>query len=268
MLVRVYEIVVCGIVEEDETETDRETGQTGSNPVDAGVRCPGEDEQADRDKPAGHHHRNETGLSWRKSTVFAAEVVVVFVDVRGESCAEQHTDGDGDEHKTGVTGAPALALLINDGVGNEEHVEQSVKDRHVDRHKEDNNLLEEKLEGTEDVNLQTLSKGASIKLLLSDVGIVAGLLAQPLGALEKDGWCVCLRDSKNHGDIDSTSQNELDPVQPAPTQVIGDETTNEGTNGGAEERCSAECRHRYTTLLISPHISERAADNGKRGARL
>lgn len=53
-----------------------------------------------------------------------------------------YTNGDWDEHETGLAGVVALALLVDDGKGNEEHVQQTVQDRHVERDQEDDQLGE------------------------------------------------------------------------------------------------------------------------------
>lgn len=60
VLVAVDEVVVGGVVEENETETHGETAETGADPDEPGIGRPGEDEQADGDEPAAEHHGDET----------------------------------------------------------------------------------------------------------------------------------------------------------------------------------------------------------------
>ena len=116
MLVRVDEVVVCGVVEEDEAEADGEAAQAGTNPVDAWVRRPGEDEETDGDEPAGDHHWYQSRFRRREAAMFSAEVFVVSVDERRSGGAEDHTEGDRDEHETCDAGAVAFASLIDNRI--------------------------------------------------------------------------------------------------------------------------------------------------------
>lgn len=132
MLVRVDEIIVCGIVEEDEAEADWETSDGRTDPVELWVGRPCEYEEADRDEPARDHHWDETGFCWWCSVVFLAETEVVLVDHGSAGSRTENAQGDWDEHQAGDGCRVSLSLLIDDGIGNEEHVEQAVQYTHVD----------------------------------------------------------------------------------------------------------------------------------------
>ena len=69
VLVRVYEIVVCRVVEEDESKAHREAAQSWPRPVQVGIARPCEDEKPDGDEPAADHHGYETRFSWGLSVV-------------------------------------------------------------------------------------------------------------------------------------------------------------------------------------------------------
>ena len=132
VLVRVDEVVVAGIVEEDEPEADGEPTHCRAPPAQPRIRCPGEDEEADRDQPARPHHRDEAGFCGRLAVgVPGTDLQVVLVDSWGARGAEDDADHDRDEHEACAAGAPALAFLVDDWVGDEEHVEQTVQHRHV-----------------------------------------------------------------------------------------------------------------------------------------
>lgn len=60
VLVRVDEVVVGGVVDEDEAEADGEAGERGADPDEARERGPREDDQAERDEPACEHHGDQT----------------------------------------------------------------------------------------------------------------------------------------------------------------------------------------------------------------
>ena len=79
--------------------------------------------------------------------VFGNLAEVVVVDERGTSSGEDDADGKGDEHQTCDTGRVPFAELKDNGVGDEEHVEKTVEDRHVQGDEEDDEFAEEELKG-------------------------------------------------------------------------------------------------------------------------
>lgn len=230
VLVGVDQVVVGGVVEEDEAEADGETTESGADPDEIGVRGPGEDEQANGDEPARDHHGNQTDLGRGLAVVLVTHLEVVLVDNGSAGSREKNTDSQGDEHETGATGVPALALLENNGEGNEEHVKQTVENAHVQRNEENDELLEEQLEGSNHEDSETLAHGPLINVLLGNVGVVASRLAELLGAASKNGGCVSLGDGEGDEDPDNTGKDELDPVQPAPASTIRKETTDKRAN--------------------------------------
>lgn len=80
MLVRVDEVVVGGVVEEDEAEADGEAADGGADPVQTGVRRPGEDDEADGDEPARAHHGDETVLCRGRAVEALRDLEVMPVD--------------------------------------------------------------------------------------------------------------------------------------------------------------------------------------------
>lgn len=64
VLIRIDEVVVRRIVQEDKSEANWETAQRGSGPTKGWIRRPGKDEKTNRDKPTTTHHGNKADL-WR-----------------------------------------------------------------------------------------------------------------------------------------------------------------------------------------------------------
>lgn len=116
MLVRIDEVVVGGIVQEDEAEPDGETTESRARPVEVAVRSPGENEEADRNTPAANHHRDQADFGRWLAVVLRDQLEVVLVYEWCTAGAEHDTDSDWYEHEASGTGAIALALLVNDWV--------------------------------------------------------------------------------------------------------------------------------------------------------
>jgi len=66
------------------------------------------------------------------AVVFCRHFEIVFVDERSACCGAENPEGDRDEHEAGDAGRVALSALVDDGEGDEEHVEEAVKNGHVD----------------------------------------------------------------------------------------------------------------------------------------
>lgn len=147
MLVAIDEVVVGAVVEEDETESDRRTAESWACPREFRIRSPGEDEEADGNEPAAQHHGNQASFRWWFAVVSGDEGEVVLVDQRSAEGREYDSNRNRNEHQTGGGGAVAFALLVNDRVGDKEHVQQTVKDGHVQGDEQDDWLEEEQLEG-------------------------------------------------------------------------------------------------------------------------
>lgn len=134
------------------------------------------------------------------------------------------------QHETGSTGGVPLALLEDDGVGDEKHVQQAVEHGHVKTDKKDDELAEEKLERSDQENAHPLAEWSLVEVLFRNVVLLAGLSAELLCSLGEDRGGVGL----GHGERDQDPHNEchdqLDPVQPSPASGVRKETTNEGTD--------------------------------------
>lgn len=127
----ITKVVVGGVVKEDETKSNGESSHHGSCPVNVGERAPSKDKQSNRNEPARPHHGNKTHLRRRVSVELGMDLEVVCVDEGRASSGYDNSDGDGDEHQSSFSGIPTLSFLVDDGVGNEEHVEKTVQDGHV-----------------------------------------------------------------------------------------------------------------------------------------
>ncbi|KAJ3578215.1 hypothetical protein NPX13_g2355 [Xylaria arbuscula] len=81
VLVRVDEVVVGAVVDEDEPEAHGEAGERGPHPDEPRVRGPRENDQPDRDEPAREHHGDKTEFGGRETArVRRDDFHVVLVD--------------------------------------------------------------------------------------------------------------------------------------------------------------------------------------------
>lgn len=231
VLVRVDQVVVGCVIQENEAEADGEAGEAGADPDQARVRGPGEDEEADGDEPARDHHGDQPDLGGRLAVVFLDLGEVVLVDNGGAHGRADDSHRERDEHEARLAVRVALAALEDDGVGDEEHVEKTVEDRHVERDEQHDELAEQELEGPNQEDGHALREGTLVEIALGHVRVVTGLLAEVLGAATEDGGCVGLLDGEGDEDPDDEGQDELDPVEPAPAGEA-EPTTDERTDCG------------------------------------
>lgn len=97
-------------------------------------------------------------------------------------------------------------------VRDEEHVQEAVQDRHVNRDQEHDKLDEEQLERPQEIDFQFFREWLSADFLFSNVGRVSGFFAQTAGSLEKDSRCVCFWDGEDHQGVNESGEDKLDPV--------------------------------------------------------
>lgn len=116
MLVGIHKVVVCRVVQENETEPNGPASDSRTKPVDPRIRCPGENKQSNRNKPAGKHHWNKARFSRGLSVVLLTELEVVLVDKWSTHGTHDNANSEGDEHETSRSGVPSLAILVNDRV--------------------------------------------------------------------------------------------------------------------------------------------------------
>lgn len=229
VLVRVDEVVVGRVVEEDETKANGEAGEAGADPDQVRVRGPGEDEEADGDEPARDHHGDQTNLGGGLAVVFLDLREVVLVNQGGAKGRADDADSERDEHEARLAVRVALASLEDDRVSDEEHVQQAVKDRHVERDEQHDELAEQELEGPDQEDAYTLREGTLVQIALGHVRVVTGLLAEFRGPATEDSGGVGFLNGKGNEDPDDEGQDELDPVEPAPASET-EPTTDERTN--------------------------------------
>lgn len=155
---------------------------------------------------------------------------VVLVDKGGAESRHEDTDCNGNEHKTSLSSRVSLALLVDNGVGDEEHVQKTIEDTHVQGDKTHDELAKEELERSNEEDSKTFRDGAQIELLLSYVVSFSSFGSELAGATGQDSWGIGLGDGEGDENPDNKSQDELDPVEPSPASSIGEETTNKRTN--------------------------------------
>ena len=181
---------------------------------------------------------------------------VMVVDPRSAHSRQDDADRERDKHQTRHALGPTLALLEDNGISDEEHVQKSVKDRHVQTDQKNDNLLEEQLEGSDQEDTHALREWTRIEIRFGDVVLVASLLSELLGAASENGRGVRLGDSKGDGNPDDKGEDELDPVEPSPASAVGNEATNERTDGRTNERSGREGGHGHATLFVAPEIGQ------------
>lgn len=155
------------------------------------------------------------------------ELEVVLIDEGRAYGRADDANSNGNKHQARLGGRVPLSLLVDDGESHEEHVQQPVKDAHVQRNEEDDEFSEEQLKRPNKKDGQSLCHGSHIKILLGDVALVASRFAKFVSAAGENRGRVRLGDGKGDEDPDDGGEDELDPVQPAPAGGIGEEPTDE-----------------------------------------
>ena len=168
MLIRIHKIVIRAVIQEQEPESHGEAPHRGTPVAELGVRCPGEDKQADGDEPATAHHRHKADFCRGRAAVTRAEREVVFVHQRCAGGGAEDADRDGDEHEAGGGGGVVFPALVDDGVGDEEYVEEAVEDGHVEAEEEDDEFAEEELEGADEEDAEAFGEGPEVEVLFGD----------------------------------------------------------------------------------------------------
>lgn len=102
--------------------------------------------------------------------------------------------------------------MVDDGEGDEEHVEESVEDTHVEGDEEDDEFAKEKLKGTDEEDAEAFAEGSKVEILFCDVFLFASLFAHFLGATSENGGSVGFGDGEGDEDPDDESEDNLDVV--------------------------------------------------------
>lgn len=132
MLIRIHKIIIRAVVQEQKPEPDRKAAHRRAPVAEARVRGPREDEEANGDEPAAKHHRYQANFSGRFAAMARVEGQVVLVYEGSAGCGSEDANCDGDEHWASCGRGVVLAALVNNGVGDEEHVEEIIEDGHVE----------------------------------------------------------------------------------------------------------------------------------------
>lgn len=199
--------------------------------MDAGAVGPREPEQANGDQDGAKNGGRQTSLGSSVSIRRSGGSLDVSVVVEnGSNGGNGHTNGNTKEGETADTRAPATALLENNGESGEAHVEGTVDDGHVERDEEDDGLLEKKLPGPHEGNLELVANGLGRLALLKlrDVNL-AGFLAQSSSALTKQDGGICLGVGQSAGDPDDTGEDGNQSLNPSPAFRLAKETTSNRT---------------------------------------
>jgi len=162
--------------------------------------------------------------------VLLDQLEVMLVDKRRAKGRHDNTDRNWNEHKTSLASRVSLALLVNDGICDEEHVQKTVEDTHVQRNEEHDEFAKEELERSNKENSKTFRDGTQIKFLLSNVVGLASLGSELASATGEDSRGVGLGDGEGDENPNDEGKDKLDPVEPAPASSIGEETTNKRTD--------------------------------------
>lgn len=90
------------------------------------------------------------------------QLEVMLVDKRRAKGRHDNTDRNWNEHKTSLASRVSLALLVNDGIGDEEHIQKTVEDTHVQRNEEHDEFAKEELERSNKEDSKTFRDGTQI----------------------------------------------------------------------------------------------------------
>lgn len=101
---------------------------------------PAEDEQRDGDEPAADHHARETVLGVGAPALLGRATEIVALDAWRDADCESDTDEDGAEGEADHAVVPAVVLAEDDGVREEERVEEAVDEGDVQTHEEQDGL--------------------------------------------------------------------------------------------------------------------------------
>ncbi|KAH3665781.1 hypothetical protein OGAPHI_003969 [Ogataea philodendri] len=216
VLIRVDNVVVGGVVKDVETKSTSESGKTWSSPRQSWVGRPGKGEQSSRNEPATNHHWEQTQLCrWNNSLVsvnVGSSVIVVVHPWRdGHSC--KHTNSNRNEHQTSLGVRPALTLGIHNWVTEEEHV------------------------------------NSNFEFGQSSVFFITGSFSQLLSSVFEDFVVRGFRHQDDKGSVDSSTEDQDDPVNPSPSNVITDVATDQRTKSRTNERSSRENSHGKTSFF-------------------
>lgn len=104
-------------------------------------------------------------------------------------------------------------------------------------------------------------------LALLDVALtlvdLAAQLRQLCRSLTKENGRVGLRDKSPAGKPEYASENSHDAFHPSPANSFSGETTNDGTQGRAEERRCGKEAHGETALFGRKHVGDDTASIGQ-----
>ena len=120
-------------------------------------------------------------------------------------CGAEDADGDGDEHEAGGGSGVVFPALVDDGVGDEEHVQEAVEDGHVEAQEEDDEFAEEELEGADEEDAQAFGERPEVEVLFGDEVFV--LLAQLFGSFGEDGGRVGFGHGEGYEDVSGAGED-------------------------------------------------------------
>lgn len=92
---------------------------------------------------------------------------------------------------------------------NEEHVEQSIQDGHVQRDEEDDQFLEQKLKRPQQEHAQPLAHGSQVQVHLGHVFLIARLLSHLLRSSLENRGGIGLGKGKGDEDVAEARKNQL-----------------------------------------------------------
>lgn len=214
------------------------------NPVHVTVGCPSETKKSQDNKPYPDYAGRKTKLRIR-ATGFAAcslalpyqSAVVTLEEWVGEH-TQHHSDQETEECKTVLGDGEAMMLFENDGVGAEEEVEDSEEDSGQKTEIKDHGLEKKELKRADARPEDGFRDGAIEFLNGSLVVFVTGFFAETAGFSAEEHRMVCLWDKEDdEAELDARPDEE-EVEGPAPGRVLVDETAEDGSDGGADERAA------------------------------
>ena len=233
--------------------------------MDGLVVCPCKPEEADGQGETADNGRRQTSLGRGHAAVGLFNLDVALVGGDNVRNGAQHADHDAEKGEAADALVPAAVLLVDDGEGRKQHVQRAVDDGHVHGQQKHNGLFEEQDPRAREGRLERLDKRhlAAVAVNLADVDF-ARHLGELGGPLAQQHGRIRLGDENGTKDPERTRKRSQEAHDPSPTGAHAEKAADDGTQDGAEERCSSKDGHGQPTLRRRKHVGNGAAGVGER----
>jgi hypothetical protein len=260
LAVAVGRVAVCALEDEVDAEGDGRQSDDGADPRQVAVLREGVDEEADGKPDSAEHGAVQAVLRDHVDVGVGLELIVLaHLQVVGGP-AEEGADGKRDVGKTRDTLVPAALLGEGDGDDGQEEEDDGPAEGNPQTEGEDDGLGDQHADSLDRRGLQHGLDVGRVDVLLSDVAVVTGSLADLLGTLVQTHATTGLGENDEDGDEQGNVGKTLDAFNPAPAERLVDEASVDGRGDSTEDGDETEHGHRSATLVGLVHIVESSTD--------